>query len=284
MAAKNTNKVVIRVVRKTHRTVHHGGSWKVAYADFVTALMAFFLVMWILGMDQQLKRAVEGYFSNPVGYKHGFGSGKSPISSGTSPAHVQTTPVHMVSFMRQERDFVAARERIRGALQGSVALGSLAAHVQVVVTRAGLRIELAEGENDDELFFRLGSAELRPPGRGVLDVIGRELAVLTNPVIIEGHTDAAQYGAGRYGNWELSTERANEARRVLESAGLPPARVAEVKGLADRDLRDPAHPLSAANRRITILLPFTVSPDGDSASADRRPTVPLVPATNVGAS
>ena len=249
-------RIIVRKVKRKHHGGHHGGSWKVAYADFVTAMMAFFLVMWILGMDQQLRRAVEGYFSNPVGYKRGFGSGRSPISSGTSPAMVRTNPIQMVSRMRQEEAFRMAQQRIGEALAEAPEVGALRARVETVVTAGGLRIELIEGDPDESLFFALGSAQLRDAGRAALMVIGHELAGLENPVILEGHTDAAQYGIGDYSNWELSSDRANAARRVLQRSGVEQARFHEVKGLADRDLRDPGHPLSPVNRRITITLPF----------------------------
>jgi chemotaxis protein MotB len=251
---------IIRVVKKTRpHAVHHGGSWKVAYADFVTALMAFFLVMWIVGMDQNVKRAVEGYFSNPVGYKHGYGSGRSPISSGNSPAAARSSAFRTVAYMREEQQLATAQNAIAKALKASPELRSVATHVQIVLAQSGLRIELVEGDSG-QTFFSRGSAALTPIGRLVVTMIGRELAQLSNPVVIEGHTDAAPYGNGTYTNWELSADRANAARRVLQAAGLPERRVAEVKGMADRDLRDPAHPLSPANRRVTILLPFQHPP------------------------
>ena len=248
--------VVIRIVKKKRaHAAHHGGSWKVAYADFVTALMAFFLVMWIVGMDQNVKRAVEGYFSNPVGYKHGYGSGRSPISSGNAPAAMHANVFRTVAYMREQQQFAVAQGEIRSALQNSPALRSIASHVEIVVTQRGLRIELVEADSGDTFFSR-GSAVLTPIGRLVVSTIGRELAQLSNPIEVEGHTDAAPYGTGSYTNWELSADRANAARRVVEAAGVPEARIAEVKGMADRDLRDPLHPLSTANRRVSIVLPF----------------------------
>ncbi len=260
--------MVIRVVKKRHHAAHHGGSWKVAYADFVTALMAFFLVMWIVGMDQNVKRAVQGYFSDPVGYKHGFGSGKSPLSSGNSPTAANNNLFRNIAYMREQQTFAVARGEIKHALEASPELHSVAAHVEIVVAQSGLRIELIEGDSGDT-FFSLGSSHLTPTGRLVVMMIGRELAQLSNPIEIEGHTDAAPYGGGDYTNWELSADRANAARRVLEAAGLPDSRIAEVKGMAARDLRDPAHPLSTANRRVSILLPFQHPPPdgGDSTSA-----------------
>src|SRR3954471_9241218 len=108
MAATKPKKIVIVRKKKGHGHGHHGGSWKVAYADFVTAMMAFFMVMWILGMDQEMKNSIEGYFSNPVGYKKGYSGGKSPLSSGASPAVVQTTPVRLLSRSQEEQDLEKA--------------------------------------------------------------------------------------------------------------------------------------------------------------------------------
>jgi chemotaxis protein MotB len=251
--------IIIRVVKKGGHGGHHGGSWKVAYADFVTAMMAFFMVMWIVGMDQHTREAIEGYFSNPVGYKKGYSAGKSPISSGNSPATVKTVPVRLVSRMDEEKIFERAGEKIRTRLVQDNGLGAVSAQVEVVVTSSGLRIELIEGSSG-EIFFPIGSADVKPAARAALQVIASELSTLANPVIIEGHTDSAPYGAAGYSNWELSTERANAARRVMQDAGLRPERVVEVRGLADRHLRVPDQPLAPANRRISILLPFRTPP------------------------
>jgi len=135
---------------------HHGGAWKVAYADFVTAMMAFFMVMWILGMDENVKNSIEGYFSNPVGYKKGYSGGKSPLSSGASPAVVQTTPVRLLSRSQEEHDLEKVGGNIKEKLKdaGLTAIGD---RIEIVKTSEGLRIELAEGGNGQE-FFALASA------------------------------------------------------------------------------------------------------------------------------
>jgi chemotaxis protein MotB len=260
VAKKQGGRVIIVKKIKKAAHGHHGGSWKVAYADFVTAMMAFFMVMWILGMDQNLRKAIEGYFSNPVGFKKGYSAGQSPLSSGQSPASVKTEAMRRVNRADQARRFEEASNSIRANLARLTKIGGLSARVEVIVTDAGLRIELIEGATG-ETFFPLASAEIKPAGRVALDVIGRELAGLTNPIVIEGHTDAARYGQRAYTNWELSTDRANAARRVLEDAGLPASRVTEVRGLADRQLRNPSNPLDPSNRRISILLPFITPPE-----------------------
>jgi chemotaxis protein MotB len=266
------SKIIIVKKVKKGRHGHHGGSLKVAYADFVTAMMAFFMVMWILGMDQNLRKAIEGYFSNPIGFKKGYSAGHSPLSAGASPATVKTEAMQLAARIDQERRFREVGNAITQRFTRIVRAGGLTARVEVILTRQGLRIELIEGATG-ETFFPSGSAEITPAGREALAIIGGELAQLSNPVVIEGHTDAAQY-KGAYGNWELSSERANAARRVLEASGLQPERIREVTGHADRQLRNPKDPLDPTNRRISILLPFVTppplpdpgAPQGDGAS------------------
>jgi chemotaxis protein MotB len=255
MAKDGARPIIIKKVKKGGHA-HHGGSWKVAYADFVTAMMAFFMVMWILGMDENTRKAVEGYFSNPAGFKKGYGSGKSPLSSGASPAKMADAQVRLIVHRAEEEAFSKTANRIKGRLDSARAsLG--AANFEVSVSENGLRIVLVESAQG-ETFFARGSVEMKPAARIGLSLIARELAVLRNPVVLEGHTDAATYGSNNgYTNWELSSDRANAARRVLEAEGLDPKRVAEVRGYADTHLRRPEDPLSPENRRISILLPFS---------------------------
>jgi chemotaxis protein MotB len=274
--------IIIRKKKKGHAG-HHGGAWKVAYADFVTAMMAFFMVMWILGMDQNLKESIEGYFSNPVGFKKGYSGGKTPISSGNSPATVQNTPLKLINRRNEEQELKDTGGRIKSRLKdaGLTAIGD---RIEIVETQSGLRIELAEGENGHE-FFAVASSSMTDVMTRTLEIVSKELAPLRNPIILEGHTDAAQY-AGLYSNWELSADRANAARRILERAGLNPARVVEVRGMADRELRNPANPLDPRNRRITIFLPFTTAEPRESNTA-APPTIVspgTVPTAKVGTS
>lgn len=261
---------IIIVKKKAHgHGGHHGGAWKVAYADFVTAMMAFFMVMWIIGMDQNVKNSIEGYFTNPIGFKKGYNAGRSPMSSGASPASVQTTPMKLVTRRIEEADFEKTGGRIKSRLKeaGLTAIGD---RIEIIETEAGLRIELAEGPGGHE-FFAMASSSMTLAMKQTLEIIAQELAPLRNPLIIEGHTDAAQY-AGLYSNWELSADRANAARRIMEGAGLNAARVIEVRGMADRQLRNPANPLDPSNRRITIFLPFTSQASGDSTAASKPGT------------
>lgn len=257
MATKGGKTIIVKRRKKVGHG-HHGGAWKVAYADFVTAMMAFFMVMWILGMDENLKRAIEGYFSNPIGFKKGYSGGNSPLASGSSPASIRREAVEIAAREMQAQRFDRVANALRSRLDSIAKVGTLAVRVEIVITSDGLRIELVE-DDAGETFFPFGSADMKHAGRLALHEIAKELGVLENPVIIEGHTDAAPYRRIDYTNWELSSDRANAARRILIQEGLPSVRITEVTGLADRRLRHPDDPLNPSNRRISIRLPF-ISP------------------------
>lgn len=269
MSGKGGKKIIIVKKKGGHGGGHHGGSWKVAYADFVTAMMAFFMVMWILGMDDKTKLAIEGYFANPVGYKKGFGSGSSALFAGSSPTTIQRPSLKSIVRTTEQKSFEQLRERILLKLAASDSLKGMGAQYEVVVTKDGLRIEMIESGRGDQ-YFASGSAAMKPATQLVLQVVGEELATLQNPIIIEGHTDAAKFGASEtaYGNWELSTDRANAARRVLAAIGVGDGRLTEIRGLADTQLRVPSDPTAAANRRISILLPFSNNVPDTEASAE----------------
>ena len=274
--AKGDKRPIIIVKKKVASHGHHGGAWKVAYADFVTAMMAFFMVMWILGMDQTLRNSIEGYFSNPIGFKKGYSAGKSPVSSGSSPGTVQTTPLKLVNRQQEESELGSVGGRIKSRLKNA-GLAAIGDRIEIVETSAGLRIELAENQSGQQ-FFAMASAAMTPLMKQTLTIVGQELAPLRNVVVVEGHTDAAQY-SGLYSNWELSADRANAARRVLEASGLNPARIAEVRGMADRQLRNADNPLDPSNRRITILLPFSTPDPKDSIITAPDPIKPPTPPT-----
>ncbi|MEP6836172.1 MAG: flagellar motor protein MotB [Gemmatimonas sp.] len=268
MAAPRGGKKIIIVKKKiVGGGGHHGGSWKVAYADFVTAMMAFFMVMWILGMDDKTKLAIEGYFANPVGYKKGYGSGSSALFAGSSPTTIQRPSLKSIVRTTEQKSFEQLKQKIQSRLATLDSAKGLNALVEVLITKDGLRIELIESGNGDR-YFALGSAVMKSTTELVLKVVGEELAQLQNPIIIEGHTDAAKFGNNaQYGNWELSTDRANAARRVLGDVGVGEGRLVEIRGLADKQLRVPADPTAAANRRISILLPFSKDvPDNDATA------------------
>jgi chemotaxis protein MotB len=272
---KSAKPIIIKRVKKGGHGGHHGGSWKVAYADFVTAMMAFFMVMWLLGMDDKTKQAIEGYFSNPVGYKKGYGSGASPIANGATPARIADAQIKVMIRKSEEKAFEKAAEAIKGKLDG--AKGSLgAAKFEVTVADEGLRIEMIE-DGPGDTFFPSGSASVKAGLRSGIELIAAELIPLHNQVIVEGHTDATRYSAqAGYTNWELSADRANAARRILEESGFPPARITEVRGLADTRPRVANDPFAPQNRRITLVLPFTNAAIS-SAEVPTRPPRPTRP-------
>jgi chemotaxis protein MotB len=218
-------------------------------------MMAFFMVMWILGMDQGVKDMVEGYFSNPVGFQRAFSGGSNPVSRGSSPTDMDPRRVRLVSRERQRLRFEQAAEEIKGKMEEAGLVTGQAASVEIVVTEQGLRIELME-TGEGEVFFDKASASLKPSIRSVLDLIAPELQALPNEIVVEGHTDALPFGSLTYSNWELSVDRANAARRVLLEAGLSGDRIVEVRGYADRQLKNSENALDPRNRRISVLLPY----------------------------
>jgi chemotaxis protein MotB len=291
MSGKGGRKIVIIKKKAAHGHGHHGGSWKVAYADFVTAMMAFFMVMWILGMDDKTKQAIEGYFSNPVGYKKGYSSGSSPMANGAMAVSQTKNVVKLVVRTAEQKKFEELAQRIKEKLAQNEGLRRLAANFEVTVTAEGLRIELIEGGAGD-IFFDRGSARMKAPAVVALTIIADELGGLAHPVVLEGHTDAAAFGTdAAYGNWELSADRANAARRLLAATAVSAERIVEVRGYAATRPRVADDPLAAANRRISILLPFTQIPEPeaeptsmadavlrDKAEAAARSAPPTAPA------
>ncbi len=254
MSSGNQPIIVVKKAAHAHHA-HHGGAWKVAYADFVTAMMAFFLVMWIVGQSKQTKEAIAGYFRDPVAFenKTGAGSGVLPgadsgLQGGGRPVPAPPTDVKSATATLER-----AAEHLREALSHAPEFAALKDRIEIQVTNEGLRIELLEAPNDG--FFASGSAAIKPDTVLILTIIAQELGKLTNQVAVEGHTDQRPYTAGQqYSNWELSSDRANAARRVLEEAGLNKGQVTEVRGFASTHLRVPSDPLAPQNRRISIVV------------------------------
>lgn len=245
----SSDQPIIVVKKKGHHGGHHGGAWKVAYADFVTAMMAFFLVMWLVGQSKGVKAAVGGYFRDPVVFEHGQGvlpggtSLETPEAQVNPPTEDETERHKLEAAMRHMRDGI---ERAPGA-------EALRNQVEFTITPDGLRIDLIE--RAESSFFDSGSATVRLETERILGVIAGELRSLDNHVHVEGHTDSRPYATtDRYSNWELSADRANAARRVMEREGLRPDQVTGVRGLADRQLRIPEDPLDPRNRRVSILV------------------------------
>ena len=244
---------VIIVKKKGHgKHGHHGGAWKVAYADFVTAMMAFFLVMWIVGQSAEVKAGVAGYFRDPQAFEGGRGvlpGSESGTIGGGAPLEPAGDVASATATLEQ------AAEALRERLASVPEFEQLKDRVEITVTAEGLRIELREAPADG--FFASGSARVKPPTVALLQVIAEQLATLPNKVAVEGHTDSVPFatdGGPGYTNWELSADRANSARRVLEAAGLREQQVEAVRGFADTRLRTPDKPTDAGNRRISIVV------------------------------
>ncbi len=249
--------VIIVVKKKRGHGGHHGGAWKVAYADFVTAMMALFIVLWLLASDEKVRKAVGGYFQDPTGKGNLMGTTLSGTGDG-------------ITLKRD--DMNGLREKIQNALQQTAAFEKLKRNVQITVTGEGLRIELLEDEKG--MFFESGSPKPTPGGEQLLIRLAEELGKLPNKVYLEGHTDSRPYaGDGRYTNWELSVDRANAARRLMQEHGLRPDQVAQVRGFADQKLRLPDQPEHASNRRISVIVQYLV---GLTESQEPKPPSPVM--------
>ena len=245
----NTSQPVIIVRKRASHGGHHGGAWKVAYADFVTAMMAFFLVLWLVGQGKEVKSAVGGYFRDPVVFEMTGGTGILPGGAGVQAEPGTLPPSDALERKRLED----AVNQIRETLDEVPAFQTLRDQVEFTVTPEGLRIDLIE--QAESSFFDSGSASLRGESVAILGVIAKELGSLDHEVDVEGHTDSRPYiESDRYSNWELSVDRANAARRVMQGQGLRPEQLSSVRGLADRQLRVRNDPLDPRNRRVSILV------------------------------
>ena len=242
---------------------HHGGAWKVAFADFVTAMMALFMVLWLMNVNQETQEAVAAYFNDPKGFGEKWGSGKAGSGGGL---HVG------------KEDLEGLAAKIEQALS-MPEFAALKDQVVSTVTGEGLRIELLENENGT--FFNSGSPQPSSSGRQTLSLIAAELEKLPNEIIMEGHTDSRPFhGRKNYSNWELSADRANSARRILIEAGLPAERIVQVRGFADVALRKPETPEDPTNRRISLIVRYFQEPpaaDAEAASDEEQAQAELAP-------
>jgi chemotaxis protein MotB len=231
---------VIIIRRRKHHTPHHGGAWKVAYADFVTAMMALFIVLWLLSSSDQVQKAVGGYFSDPTGPGRDIGNGLRGAGGE--------------SLTVARDDIPKLKQKLDQAIMETASLTKLKEHVIMAITGEGLRIELSEG-SQASFFFESGSPQPTAYGKEILSVLAAEIGKMPNKVIIEGHTDASSFGGRKdYSNWELSAERANSARRWMRQSGIRPDQIAQVRGYADQKLRNTADPNDPSNRRITLII------------------------------
>ena len=276
MAEKKLQPIIIKRVKKGGYAAH-GGAWKIAYADFVTAMMAFFLLMWLLGSTAKGElQGISDYFSSPlkVAMAGGDGSGNSSsvIPGGgndLSKVHgqVRRSDTDSEKARRQSIDTARAERAKQDAqriktLQAKIdalitenpRLNEYKSQIRIDVTPDGLQIQIVDDQNRP--MFDSGSAMVKPYMRDILREIGAALNGVENRVSLAGHTDAVPYSNSDrgYSNWELSSDRANATRRELVAAGMPDAKLGRVVGLAASDLLEPDNPRSAANRRITITV------------------------------
>jgi len=253
-AAPPPDKPTIIVVKKKKggHGGHHGGAWKVAYADFVTAMMALFIVLWLMNADPKVQEAVSAFFNNP----HGPGNLKGTAAAGLGNA------IHLPS-----NDMGQIADKVRQALMSTPDFSNLKDNIDISVTSDGVRIELLESEAG--MFFESGRAVPTGSGSELLTRLAGELGKLPNTILIEGHTDAKPFSRDDgYSNWELSADRANSARKLMQTYGLRPEQVAQVRGYAERQLRHPEDPVAASNRRITVIVQYlTVPPEAAAAAA-----------------
>jgi chemotaxis protein MotB len=236
----NAAKPISIIKKKVGHGGHHGGAWKVAYADFVTAMMALFIVLWLLNTSKPVKEAIAGYFKDPSG------SGQKTGTSMTGTGEALTVSKDNMDQLKSELQKSMAQMKDFDKLKNQV---------EMTVTQEGLRIELLEAESST--FFDLGSSRPTEKGQELMDKLAEELGKLPNKISIEGHTDAKPYVKNReYGNWELSTDRANAARRLMQTKGIRADQVSQVRGYADQKLRKPDAPLDASNRRISVIVHY----------------------------
>jgi chemotaxis protein MotB len=249
---------------------HHGGAWKVAYADFVTAMMALFIVLWLMNSSKPVQEAVGGYFRDP----HGVAQKKGTAMGGAG----ETAPVV------KKEDMAKLKQDLLKAMEQLADFNKLKKQVEMTVTPEGLKIELMEDPKGT--FFENGKAQPTAIMQNLLKILSVQLGKLPNPLSIEGHTDSKPFSDSQaYGNWELSTDRANAARRLMQGSGLRPGQVVQVRGYADQNLRKPLQPQDASNRRVTLIVQYvkTEQPDAFISNGSLPAALPLdaAPPANV---
>ena len=276
--------IIIKKIRKGGHG-HHGGSWKVAFADFATAMMAFFLLMWLMGSTtEEQKGAISEYFNNPSAVPgtstvpsptavNGPGGAStsmiklgggmelhtntapptdSPSLSSGAPAQITPEQAQAEAEKIDKERLEALLQDLKKAIDERESLASFKDQILLDVTPEGVRIQIID--HDRRSMFPLGSAKLEPYSSAILRELASIVVKVPNHISISGHTDVRPYGKPNYSNWELSADRANAARRALLDGSLPPEKVGRVVGLASSVLLDPAEPESPINRRISIVV------------------------------
>ena len=273
--SKKLQPIIIKRIKKASHGAH-GGAWKIAYADFVTAMMAFFLLMWLLGSTTEGdKKGISDFFASPlkVSLSGGSGSGDSAhvlkgggqdlsrtdgqVKRGETAGKRST--INLLALKADQRAAEKARleelkQKVQDVLAANPRLASMQSQIRLDMTPEGLRIQIVDADNRP--MFDSGSSIVKPYMRELLQIIGEVLADVPNRLTLEGHTDAQPFGSGErgYSNWELSSDRANASRRELLAGGLPDTRVLRVQGLASSRPLPDTDPLSPTNRRISIIV------------------------------
>ena len=250
---------IVIIKRQSQHSGHSGGAWKVAYADFVSAMMALFIVLWLLNSSKQIQVAVGGYFKDPTGNSKMVGSNQAGAGE---------------NLMLGKDNMSQLKDALQNTVRQMANFDQLKDQIEMTVTSEGLRIELMESESGT--FFDSGSSVPSKNGKDLLVKLAQELGKLPNKVSIEGHTDSKPFAAkGDYGNWELSADRANAARRLMQQAGLRDDQVTQVRGYADQKLRKPDDPLDPGNRRISLIVQYVVK---DHHPPEARSSAQVTPA------
>jgi chemotaxis protein MotB len=219
---------------------HQGSAWKVAYADFVTAMMALFIVLWLMNSSKQIREAVGGYFKDPTGTSKKVGNAMLGAAD---------------NFIVTKDNMEKIKDELQKTIRRTVNFQKLKDSISMTITPEGLRIELMESAAGT--FFQSGVAAPTDTGKELLIGLAQELGKLPNKISIEGHTDSKPFaGRGDYSNWELSTDRANAARRLMQDNGLGAQQVTQVRGYADQRLRKPDQPEDPSNRRISLIVQY----------------------------
>lgn len=279
MATNDKRPIVIKRIKKAS-DAHHGGAWKIAYADFVTAMMAFFLLMWLLGTTNKGDLAeIQDYFNTPlkIAMFGGTGSGdsssiitgggkdltrsKGQVKEGETPNEKRvinikaaTEELLRLEKAREVEKLKQLKISIDKAISSNLKLKQFQNQILLDITTEGLRIQIVDEKNRP--MFKIGRAELEPYTKEILHEIGKTLNTMPNKVSLSGHTDATPYAIDRKGfsNWDLSADRANASRRELIVGGMDEAKVVRVVGLSSAVLFDKANPLNPINRRISIIV------------------------------
>lgn len=301
---ENNQPILVKRVKKVAGG-HHGGAWKIAFADFATAMMAFFLVMWLMSSaTPEQKKAISGYFQDPIGFTESaspyvidLGGTPTPAPDRTLNPEIKDAPDAAESSVDAQSDQQASvdkkqaeslaeqveRERLELLLQElqtkvdeNPQLQKFKDQILFEITQDGLRIQIMDAENRP--MFDIGSAHLQPYFEDILLILAETIKAVPNKISVSGHTDAKPFaGSGEFGNWELSANRANAARRTLVAGGYPDEQVARVVGYASSALFDRKDPFNPVNRRIDIIVLTKKAQRDIEGEQEEAPAEPVVP-------